>query len=157
MRRKYLALLLFTLSIAFLVVIIPHTFRQTFELHCSLFFSNGTVLDDVPLATTPSQHHQGLSEKNSAGAGMLFLFSKPRHLHFWMRNTHVPLSIGFFSAEGVLIQIEDMQPDTDDDHASLQLALMALELQQGGFRKEDLKVGDRLVWKKCLKGKRYKT
>ena len=29
--------------------------------------------------------------------GMLFIYNQPRTMSFWMRNTHIPLDIGYFS------------------------------------------------------------
>jgi hypothetical protein len=117
--------------------------------HCTLYFSNGTVLRGIPLAITDQQQRRGLSNRDKIGPGMLFHYPQPRHLSFWMRNTRVPLSIGFFSADGTLLQIEDMQPYSDTSHVSQQLATDALELPQEEFTKWDLEVGARLVRRVC--------
>jgi hypothetical protein len=117
--------------------------------HCTLAFSNGVTLRNIPLAITDQQQRRGLSNLDDIGPGMLFHYPQPKHLSFWMRNTRVPLSIGFFSADGTLLQIEGMQPNSDTSHISQQLATDALELPQGGFAKLGLEVGARLTQQVC--------
>src|SRR5690606_12136028 len=46
--------------------------------------------------------------------GMLFIYESSQKLCFWMKNTLIPLSIGFFDEEKKLIQIVDMDPPTSE-------------------------------------------
>ena len=108
---------------------------------CDLTFDHKTTIKQVPLAQTPADRAKGLSGIKDVGVGMLFYFQKPDKLAFWMHNTHVPLSIGFIDAKGVLFQIEDMQPDTDVTHFSTQDAKYALELPKGDFKRRGLNIG----------------
>ncbi len=111
---------------------------------CSLTFSNGVRLQSVPIARTKEQQAKGLSNLDDAGTGMLFAFDPPGKLAFWMRDTRVPLSIAFVSADGVLFAIEDMKPESDKYHLSMKPAKYALELSQGQFERDGLKVGSKL-------------
>lgn len=45
----------------------------------------------------------------------------------WMRNTFIPLSVAFMDADGVIINIEDMQPQTEQNHRARKPARYALE------------------------------
>ena len=55
-----------------------------------------TVL--VEIAKAAKQRSQGLMfrTKLDAGKGMLFIFPKQKLRSFWMKNTFIPLSLGFF-------------------------------------------------------------
>ena len=74
--------------------------------------------------------------------GMLFVFSEPQPLAFWMKNTYVPLSIAFIGADGRIINIDDMAPRTEDTHPSRGLALYALEMKKGWFADRGIRPGD---------------
>lgn len=116
---------------------------------CTLRFSNGTTLDAVPVARTPEQQGRGLSKRDDAGRGMLFTWDKAEPRVFWMRDTRIPLTIGFLNDTGLLFAIEDMEPETDVYHFSIEPASDALELAQGQFQAHGLKEGVRLVGRTC--------
>ena len=116
---------------------------------CTLKFSNGLVLTDIPLAKTLAQQAKGLTKRQDAGPGMLFSWDNAAQRVFWMRDTPIDLSIGFFDAQGLLFAIEDMEADTDCYHISDKPATDALELAKGQFQKLGLKTGDRLLERRC--------
>lgn len=41
----------------------------------------------------------------SSNSGMLFVYSSPQNLSFWMKDTLIALDILFFSSDGVLLEI----------------------------------------------------
>lgn len=98
----------------------------------------------VELAQTPVQRSRGLMwrEHLDEDAGMLFVFNNAEPLCFWMRNTLVPLSIGFFDAEFVLMQVTDMHPLSDQIHCSDRPAQYALEVNQGWFERQQIRAQD---------------
>jgi len=112
--------------------------------HCDLAFSNDLVLRDVPVARTQAEQSRGLSNRDDIGPGMLFAWPDARPVSFWMKDTFVPLSIGFFDASGVLFSIQDMAPQSLKTHPSVLPALHALELKQGDFQRFGLTLGTRL-------------
>lgn len=116
---------------------------------CTLYFSGNIILADVPVAKTTAQMAQGLMFRKDAGSGMLFSWPEAEQRVFWMRNTRIPLSVGFISADGTLFGIEDMTPETDDYHYSAGPATDALELAQGEFAQKGLKPGARLLDREC--------
>lgn len=95
------------------------------------------------IATTPEQREVGLMNRFSLKPdhGMLFVFERPEPLAFWMRNTYVPLSIAFIAADGRILNIDDMQPQTDDAHWSKGAALYALEMKKGWFAERGIVPG----------------
>ena len=76
--------------------------------------------------------------------GMLFVFGRENMHCMWMRNTYLPLSVAFLDADGVIINIEDMQPQTESNHCAKKPARYALEMNQGWFAQRGIKPGARL-------------
>ena len=97
-------------------------------------------------ATTTSTRTVGLMYRFSLKPdhGMLFVFNAPQPLAFWMKNTFVPLSIAFIGADGRILNIEDMAPQTETPHPSQGLALRALEMKKGWFAERAIAAGDRV-------------
>jgi len=95
------------------------------------------------VATTPKEREVGLMHRFSLQPdhGMLFVFEHPEPLAFWMRNTFVPLSIAFIAGDGRILNIEDMQPQTEDSHWSKGAALYALEMKKGWFADKGITAG----------------
>jgi uncharacterized membrane protein (UPF0127 family) len=98
------------------------------------------------IAATPAQREVGLMNRFSLkpDSGMLFVFERAEPLSFWMHNTYVALSIAFISADGRILNIEDMKPQTDDPHWSKGAALYALEMKKGWFAERGIAAGDRV-------------
>jgi len=96
------------------------------------------------IASTEATRTYGLMNRFSLQPdhGMLFVFSEPQPLAFWMKNTYVPLSIAFIGADGRIVNIEDMAPRTEDTHPSHGLALFALEMKKGWFADRGIRPGD---------------
>ena len=93
------------------------------------------------------QHRQvGLMNRKTMPAqrGMLFVFPLERTHCMWMRNTLIPLSVAFIDADGYIINIEDMQPQTEDNHCAKVPARYALEMNEGWFAQRGIKPGFRL-------------
>ncbi len=98
------------------------------------------------VASTPDQRATGLMNRFSLPVdhGMLFVFEKPEPLAFWMKNTYMPLSIAFIDAEGKIINIEHMSPQTETTHWSRGPGLYALEVRKGWFAERGIKAGDKV-------------
>ena len=76
--------------------------------------------------------------------GMLFAFEHADVQCFWMRNTLLPLSAAFIADDGRIVNIEDMKPQTEDQHCSSRPVRFVLEMNQGWFAKRGLKPGSKL-------------
>jgi uncharacterized membrane protein (UPF0127 family) len=72
-------------------------------------------------------------QKMPPSHGMLFVFDQPARHCMWMKNTLLPLSVAFLDDKGRVINIEDMQPQTEDSHCAAQPAKYALEMNLGWF------------------------
>lgn len=86
---------------------------------------------------------QGLMHRKqmSAQQGMLFVFSQVAQHCMWMRNTFIPLSVAFMDREGRILNIEDMQPHTENNHCAATPAAYALEMNLGWFAQKGIKPG----------------
>lgn len=89
---------------------------------------------------------QGLMHRRSmpANHGMLFVFAQAARHCMWMRNTFLPLSVAFLDEEGRILNIEDMQPQTEDNHCAAKAARYALEMNLGWFAGKGIKPGTRI-------------
>ena len=61
-----------------------------------------------------------------------------------MKNTYIPLSIAFIGADGRILNIEDMAPQTESTHHSRGPAMYALEMKKGWFAQFGIGAGDRV-------------
>ncbi|HEX8957588.1 MAG TPA: DUF192 domain-containing protein [Burkholderiaceae bacterium] len=109
----------------------------------------GMNLIDAEVAETAAAREQGLMYRKSLAlnSGMLFDFERPAtKVCMWMKNTNIPLSVAFMDNQGVILNIEDMQPQTLDNHCSAQgkAVRYALEMQLGWFAQKHVRVGDQV-------------
>jgi uncharacterized membrane protein (UPF0127 family) len=77
-------------------------------------------------------------------AGMLFIFDEPALQCMWMKNTLIPLSVAFIDENGAIINIADMQPQTEASHCATRPARYALEMNRGWFAARGIKPGSRI-------------
>jgi uncharacterized membrane protein (UPF0127 family) len=112
----------------------------------SIRLSAGMHVIKAEVAQTGQERSIGLMHRKAMGVGdgMLFVFEEPSVQCFWMRNTLIPLSIAFLADDGAIVNIADMQPQSDDSHCSAKPVRFALEMNQGWFDKRGLKAGARL-------------
>lgn len=102
----------------------------------------------VEIADTNETRTQGLMYRKSLSEneGMLFICERPQKVNFWMKNTLIPLSVGFFDEQKVLFQIADMVPPppgatTFPVTTSEKPMLYALEVNLGWFAKHKIQPG----------------
>lgn len=95
------------------------------------------------VASTPESQQLGLMYRTTMAqdAGMLFIFRDKAGHCFWMRNTLIPLSIAFIGDDGRIVNIEDMQPKSENNHCPLKPVRFALEMNQGWFMQKKIKPG----------------
>jgi uncharacterized protein len=101
----------------------------------------------VEVAQTVEQRMTGLMlrEKLGRNDGMLFIFDEPAYHTMWMRNTLIPLSVAFVDGDGVILNILDMQPQTEDPHMAAGPARYAIETNKGWFAERRIKAGDKVA------------
>ena len=87
------------------------------------------------LADTPKAREVGLMNRTSmpANSGMLFVFEQKAGHCFWMNNTKIPLAIAFIADDGKIVNIEEMQANTTNNHCPKAAVRYALEMNQQWF------------------------
>jgi uncharacterized membrane protein (UPF0127 family) len=100
----------------------------------------------MQVAIFPAEMQQGLMyRKNMADdEGMIFVYDQPQQMSFWMRNTELPLDIGFFDAAGELKEIYPLHPRDERPVQSMGPRQFALEMNQGWFARAGVKPGAKL-------------
>lgn len=103
----------------------------------------GMHLVKAEVAIHDEERSMGLMYRREMGPneGMVFRFPNPKQVCMWMKNTLLPLSVAFVDEDGKIINIEDMQPQTEVAHCAKRAARYALEMNQGWFRKKNIKPG----------------
>ena len=106
----------------------------------------GMHLIQAEVAGNSEQRSIGLMHRRKMGTneGMLFVFESESPQCFWMKNTLLPLSIAFVDADGSVVNIEDMAPQTLNGHCSKKPVRFALEMNLGWFGKRGIKPGSRI-------------
>lgn len=98
----------------------------------------------VEVADTPESLENGLMYRNSLpeGQGMLFILGPAEQASFWMKNTKIPLSIGFIDGKSILREEHDMQPfDQRTTRSATSDICYALEVNQGWFQRHHIEPG----------------
>ena len=76
-----------------------------------------------------------------ANYGMLFVFDRAGQHCMWMRNTLIPLAVAFIDDKGTIINIEEMLPQTENNHCAAKAAKFALEMSGGWFHSKGIASG----------------
>ena len=109
----------------------------------------GIHIIKTELAVTPEQQQVGMMFRREMGTndGMLFISEDVGTRCFWMRNTLVPLSIAFLADDGTIVNVADMDAQSDRSHCSAKPVRFALEMNRGWFAKRGLKAGAKIKGK----------
>lgn len=102
---------------------------------------------DVEVADDPAERAEGLMYRQALAdnAGMLFLYSKPQPVEFWMKNTLLSLDIVFVRADGTIARIAaGTTPMSEDLIPSGEPVLAVLEVKAGIMHQLGITAGDRL-------------
>lgn len=107
-------------------------------------------VEPLEVARTPQEHELGLMYRTALApdSGMVFVYDHQATEGYWMHNTLVPLSIAWIDQNGTIVDIQDMQPETDGVHFPAAPYWYALEVNQGWFLQHGVGVGQQIVF--CL-------
>jgi uncharacterized membrane protein (UPF0127 family) len=137
-----------TLVLALLFFIGGAAAQEVFEKsELVIVTSAGPKTFQIEIATTSSQQAQGLMYRRTmaADAGMLFPYTSPRRLSFWMKNTFIPLDLLFIAADGRIASIQQRTvPQSLEPIRSRGKVLAVLELNGGTVSRLNIKPGDRV-------------
>lgn len=100
----------------------------------------------VEVAQSPQEHQIGLMHRRTmpTNEGMLFIFERAEQQCFWMKNTLLPLAVAFIDDEGVIVNLDEMKPETLQSHCSSKPVRFVLEMNKGWFKKRDITAGTKL-------------
>lgn len=101
----------------------------------------------MQVAVLPEETQKGLMHRRNLGTddGMLFVFAQPQQMGFWMRNTVIPLDIGYIAPTGELKEIYPMYPRDERSVLSHSHDIQfCLEMNQGWFKRAGVRPGDKL-------------
>ena len=106
-----------------------NTGLPTIELKTGIYRIQAEVAD------TPKAREVGLMNRTSmpTNSGMLFIFEQKAGHCFWMNNTKIPLSIAFIADDGKIVNIEEMQAETTNNHCPKATVRYALEMNKQWF------------------------
>jgi uncharacterized protein len=89
---------------------------------------------------------------------MLFIFDSELPLSFWMKNTYIDLSIGFFDKNRTLVDVQEMKRTYSmtvnfPSYVTKKPAQYALEMNSGWFSANKVKLGSRFEIKDLPKSR----
>ena len=101
---------------------------------------------DAEVVNTQETRMLGLMNRKEMPAhhGMLFVFDADGRHCMWMKNTLLPLAVAFIDADGRIVNVEEMKPQTEDVHCAARPARYALEMNAGWFSRRGVKAGTAL-------------
>ncbi|WP_062310435.1 DUF192 domain-containing protein [Polynucleobacter sinensis] len=131
LKLKQFILGLFALASAFSTIALA---QQNIGLPI-IELKTGIYRIQAELADTPKAREVGLMNRTSmpANSGMLFVFEQKAGHCFWMNNTKIPLAIAFIADDGKIVNIEEMQANTTNNHCPKAAVRYALEMNQQWF------------------------
>lgn len=111
---------------------------------------SGKVIE-IERAENEAQRSRGLMfrDKLKDNEGMLFIFENEQTLSFWMKNTFLDLSIGYFDKNKTLVDVQEMRAvksvliENLPAYPSAKPAQYALEMKKGWFVKNKVKIGSK--------------
>lgn len=100
--------------------------------------SGGHARFSVEVADDPAERSQGLMfrETMAKSSGMLFLYERPQHAVFWMKNTLIPLDMIFADATGLVRQVHANAIPHDETGIDGGTEILAILEINGGLAKK---------------------
>ena len=123
------------------------------QLRISRELGNGNLLD-VLVATSAEARAAGFQHicpETIADTAILFRFERDTRVPFHMRNVHAPLDIAFIDAQGVVVDLQRMEPyvasvvfTRQPRYQSQAPFRFALETEAGRMKELGISIGTRL-------------
>lgn len=139
-----LRVIFFSLFIIFPLCVASYHTRAQQALFEQSTVSNRGLTIEVELARTDEARKMGLMYRSSLcdNCGMLFDFGPPRQVAMWMKNTRIPLDVGYIDENNRLLEVKPLFPFDLTSVASSNPVRYALEMNQGWFEKNNWQPGD---------------
>lgn len=102
---------------------------------------------EVEIVSTPEARGRGLMQREALpeARGMWFIFDNTDFHCLWMKNTPIPLSAAFVAEDGRVINLVDMDPETEYPHCASAPARFVLEVNRGWFARHGVAPGSWLL------------
>ncbi len=144
--RRTLAVLGAVLGLALSATMRPATAQDSMTEFRVIPLTAGIHVIRAEVALEPDERSKGLMFRKALGPnqGMVFLFDQPAVQCMWMRNTLIPLSVAFIADDGRILNVEEMAPQTEDNHCAAKPARYALEMNKGWFAKHGIVAGAKI-------------
>ncbi len=138
--------------IAFALLLSVHAFAELTANNQPKFEKKkikiGSHILTVEIADNDAKREFGLMYRRSLkpNEGMLFIFDGSQQLNFWMKNTLIPLSIGYFDDKKNLLETHEMRIQVMGERETLTYpshapAKYALEMPTKWFPENGIKSG----------------
>lgn len=100
------------------------------------------------VAASPSEQQTGMMFRRSVAPnrGMLFPYSPPQPVGFWMSNTLIPLDMIFIRADGTIARIATGTPQSLETVSSIEPVVAVLEIAGGRAAELGIEEGDRVSY-----------
>lgn len=143
------------LTLLFLATLLPFVCSggdklQQEKASARLAFPSGSVVE-AEIAFTPAERATGLMFRETLpmGEGMLFIFEEEDFHSFWMLNMKFSIDIIWLSSEKRIVHIEHNAPPCPAEpcpsYQPMQKALYVIEVPAGFAKKEDLRMGMKIL------------
>ncbi|MBI1178200.1 hypothetical protein GC207_12265 [bacterium] len=96
------------------------------------------------LALSDLQIHTGMMFRTNIleNEAMLFVFTGPRQVGFWMKNVDIPLSCAYIDPDGIILETHDMVAHEEKPiESASDRVQFVLETKKGWFDRHDIKPG----------------
>ncbi len=106
---KKFKLILIIISI---LIFIAYFFTKKQDVNAPAFFVKNNTSIYLEIAKTNPERERGLMDRASMpeNHGMVFIFSEPSYLKFWMKNTLIPLDMIFLKHSQVVEVFNNVPP-----------------------------------------------
>jgi len=103
----------------------------------------------VEVAASPLEQQTGMMFRRSLAPdrGMLFPYSPPQPVGFWMSNTFIPLDMIFIRDDGSIARIATATPHSLEIVSSIEPIVAVLEIAGGRAAELGIKEGDRASYR----------
>jgi len=143
-------------TVALILVILAFLYNFLTKTPSSLHNRNtidvkvGMYSYKLEIANTVDQRSLGLSNRDSlcTSCGMIFIFDTEGIYPFWMKDTRIPLDMIWLDKDGRIVDMYSAKPQPDAKLWELKTypnktpAKYVIEINEGDFDKNNLKVGD---------------
>ena len=101
----------------------------------------------VAVASDQESRTTGLvgRQRLASDEGLLMVFPQEKTLKVWMLNMSIPIDVGYFDKNGMLLNTHSLEPDSGlATYASEGPAVYALELNKGWFKRHAIEKSAKL-------------